>query len=105
TTYHTSTTPLSCLSLHDPLPISRTHEGDHFVCALPPYRRLRMPHRLALVKLHQQVVRGMLMPRDAKLGIGSGIAGGRRVADRNRSEEHASELQSRVDLVCRLLLE
>src|SRR5207247_10585047 len=26
-------------------------------------------------------------------------------ADRDRSEEHTSELQSRVDLVCRLLLE
>src|SRR5437868_13236139 len=26
-------------------------------------------------------------------------------ADRNRSEEHTSELQSRFDLVCRLLLE
>src|SRR5438105_9618233 len=26
-------------------------------------------------------------------------------ADRGRSEEHTSELQSRVDLVCRLLLE
>src|SRR2546421_1597431 len=28
-----------------------------------------------------------------------------RVADRPRSEEHTSELQSRSDLVCRLLLE
>src|SRR5438067_10521000 len=27
------------------------------------------------------------------------------VRDRNRSEEHTSELQSRFDLVCRLLLE
>src|SRR6266849_8962763 len=27
------------------------------------------------------------------------------LADRGRSEEHTSELQSRVDLVCRLLLE
>src|SRR5690349_21969100 len=29
----------------------------------------------------------------------------RRVLDRSRSEEHTSELQSRRDLVCRLLLE
>src|SRR2546429_8610055 len=28
-----------------------------------------------------------------------------RAADRNRSEEHTSELQSRLHLVCRLLLE
>src|SRR5438105_10065366 len=31
--------------------------------------------------------------------------GHRRVARSGRSEEHTSELQSRVDLVCRLLLE
>src|SRR2546422_7293226 len=30
---------------------------------------------------------------------------GERVADRPRSEEHTSELQSRLHLVCRLLLE
>src|SRR5690349_23449652 len=30
---------------------------------------------------------------------------GRRAFDRGRSEEHTSELQSRRDLVCRLLLE
>src|SRR5206468_8796555 len=30
---------------------------------------------------------------------------GERVRDRGRSEEHTSELQSRSDLVCRLLLE
>src|SRR2546428_8360694 len=29
----------------------------------------------------------------------------RRIAERRRSEEHTSELQSRSDLVCRLLLE
>src|SRR5207249_9258046 len=29
----------------------------------------------------------------------------KRVADQRRSEEHTSELQSRFDLVCRLLLE
>src|SRR2546421_7758620 len=50
----------------------------------------------------------------AARGTGRGAAGGRR-ADRHardgragansRSEEHTSELQSRSDLVCRLLLE
>src|SRR6267378_1933421 len=33
------------------------------------------------------------------------MAPSRRSADRGRSEEHTSELQSRRDLVCRLLLE
>src|SRR5437868_13167730 len=32
-------------------------------------------------------------------------AGGTRLEDQLRSEEHTSELQSRFDLVCRLLLE
>src|SRR5450432_4273969 len=43
------------------------------------------------------------------LGMDAGIAGvGAELdaqADRRRSEEHTSELQSRSDLVCRLLLE
>src|SRR5438477_3534604 len=34
-----------------------------------------------------------------------GRAGRRRAAGRSRSEEHTSELQSHVNLVCRLLLE
>src|SRR5207247_4935913 len=34
-----------------------------------------------------------------------GVAGGASVATLIRSEEHTSELQSRVELVCRLLLE
>src|SRR5216684_494680 len=52
--------------------------------ALPIYRRLR---------LHDLRPRGA----DARRGVRS------RVAD--RSEEHTSELQSRLHLVCRLLLE
>src|SRR5207247_2953700 len=42
-------------------------------------------------------------------GAGHGVArtayGWRRIEEFFRSEEHTSELQSRVDLVCRLLLE
>src|SRR5437868_10275944 len=34
-----------------------------------------------------------------------GVAAGRQMLRRHRSEEHTSELQSRFDLVCRLLLE
>src|SRR5207249_8617540 len=39
------------------------------------------------------------------LAVDSGVAEIRRVSDAQRSEEHTSELQSRFDLVCRLLLE
>src|SRR5205809_3002158 len=45
-------------------------------------------------------------------GFGMGVGSGRRngaplssISHRNRSEEHTSELQSRLHLVCRLLLE
>src|SRR5260221_7556636 len=52
--------------------------------------------------------------RRIAVGAGTGVAGRRcagrrgappRRADRGRSEEHTSELQSHSDLVCRLLLE
>src|SRR5207247_9082024 len=47
---------------------------------------------------------GLQPPDGAPQADGPGRA--RRAArDRGRSEEHTSELQSRVDLVCRLLLE
>src|SRR5699024_10501795 len=54
-----------------------------------------------------------VMGRDARdLALWAGVAGGAETilipeapADMKRSEEHTSELQSRFDLVCRLLLE
>src|SRR3989449_7626579 len=71
----TATTEIYTLSLHDALPISDHHPDE-------PHDRDR--HRL----------RRPLRTR-----------GDRRVRDRLRSEEHTSELQSRLHLVCRLLLE
>src|SRR2546425_4596628 len=74
----TATTEIYTLSLHDALPISPT--GRH-------------PRPLALamsVSLRRCVSRGLS-------GVGSG--------DKERSEEHTSELQSLAYLVCRLLLE
>src|SRR2546429_3859301 len=38
-------------------------------------------------------------------GLGSGSEGAEAMSNRRRSEEHTSELQSRLHLVCRLLLE
>src|SRR5690242_20860400 len=48
-----------------------------------------------------------LFEREAKSGANECIARGRRAAELGveRSEEHTSELQSHVNLVCRLLLE
>src|SRR5205809_7508409 len=75
---NTATTEIYTLSLHDALPISLQGGRDH----LPrgrgrPRRGVRRPH-----------------------GLGRHPQAGRR-----RSEEHTSELQSRLHLVCRLLLE
>src|SRR2546428_9100514 len=82
----TATTEIYTLSLHDALPISEARP------AAPA--GVDGVHRAAAVA------------RRAR-GAGGGVAGDRRGLGegRVRSEEHTSELQSRSDLVCRLLLE
>src|SRR5207247_10040390 len=85
---HPSTTWPSPLSLHDALPICQRHG---------PRRRARR------LEDHRRLVRDCDDP-----GAHAAEAGDRRLhlaTDEPRSEEHTSELQSRVDLVCRLLLE
>src|SRR3989442_10407143 len=72
----TATTEIYTLSLHDALPIWR----DKF---RPAIRRARRAG-----PVHTRPSAGMV-----------------RIEQRNRSEEHTSELQSRPHLVCRLLLE
>src|SRR5690349_23490460 len=73
-----ATTEIYTLSLHDALPICRRAPGG-----TPEHD----PHRLGAAQVRD------LLPALAVL------------EDRRRSEEHTSELQSRRDLVCRLLLE
>src|SRR2546429_9967157 len=73
----TATTEIYTLSLHDALPIFLGAAGER------PPRRDQVP----------RVPRGLL------------DAGALVVALGGRSEEHTSELQSRLHLVCRLLLE
>src|SRR5207249_10527082 len=84
----TATPEFYTLSLHDALPISRGAEPD---------RVLQAGHALG-----RSSHRGGRDP-------GGGARGVRSAAHRppraDRSEEHTSELQSRFDLVCRLLLE
>src|SRR5438874_7069607 len=74
----TAPTEIYTLSLHDALPISRNRQED------------RRAARLQLQGRHRR------SPREPARDSGGGAA---------RSEEHTSELQSRRDLVCRLLLE
>src|SRR2546422_9341014 len=82
----TATTEIYTLSLHDALPIS--HRGFD-----PGARERIAPDTVAQRLVHR--LRGIeFSARDA---------GDERA--RERSEEHTSELQSRLHLVCRLLLE
>src|SRR2546422_3131222 len=78
----TATTEIYTLSLHDALPISNTAS----VMEVPPLRISQVRSEWPVPVLNRQ-------PR---IGIGHVV---------KRSEEHTSELQSRLHLVCRLLLE
>src|SRR2546422_1703030 len=77
----TATTEIYTLSLHDALPISRRADLRLRLCRVEPLC-CQLAHAL---DEHEGRVALVGMP--------------------NRSEEHTSELQSRLHLVCRLLLE
>src|SRR2546428_8636076 len=81
----TATTEIYTLSLHDALPISRTVRR-----ALPDRARLRRDF---------EAVWGQIIDSFLARYNSSSPAEGR------RSEEHTAELQSRSELVCRLLPE
>src|SRR2546428_6010578 len=85
----TATTEIYTLPLHDALPICRRRDAED---PRPPRRgRDRAAPRAGGRHLHAG--------RRARGAHALGDGGDR------RSEEHTSELQSRSDLVCRLLLE
>src|SRR5690349_22124488 len=91
----TATTEIYTLSLHDALPIYR--RGD---------RNLVQKRLIGGREAPQEAQRAPRADRDIRHRIAAVID--HRAADRDargRSEEHTSELQSRRDLVCRLLLE
>src|SRR2546428_7536425 len=87
----TATTEIYTLSLHDALPIS----GSRTESRQPGGRGLR-PRGSA-----RQTIGGLGSQHDPRL-LHLRDAG---AVGRARLEEHTSELQSRSDLVCRLLLE
>src|SRR5438067_8209169 len=84
-----STTVMSSLSLHDALPIS-------FAFALSAAMTVG-------TGLAPPAVAAARAPVASPEGRAASTAGG--ASPVPRSEEHTSELQSRFDLVCRLLLE
>src|SRR2546422_5471540 len=81
----TATTEIYTLSLHDALPISSRCLWKHVV----PARVLESVDPAALVRIDRPADHGAAQFERPK----------------DRSEEHTSELQSRLHLVCRLLLE
>src|SRR5690606_41398184 len=95
--HHTAPTALHSLSLHDALPISPI--GAAFE------QLLGIGGQLARERRHFGLsVEDLAIGAFARRG---GAEQGRQLvaATRHRSEEHTSELQSRENLVCRLLLE
>src|SRR5438874_8747098 len=78
----TATTEIYTLSLHDALPIWNPWRPPSRTCGRPAWRPTRTPSS----------------------SCAPGSTSWRRCRS-TRSEEHTSELQSRRDLVCRLLLE
>src|SRR5437868_13122491 len=90
----TPTTEIYTLSLHDALPISKTKiaidflytDDGHILC-----KRISEKYKLTRLMVRGLADRMAGNFKDKGLEI--------------RSEEHTSELQSRFDLVCRLLLE
>src|SRR5690606_40554449 len=89
-----STTQLSSLSLHDALPISADTAGD----GLCDCRLLLIGQVL--------IVRHLTIRHDEQMSVIVWKQIHHHVNElTSRSEEHTSELQSRENLVCRLLLE
>src|SRR5690349_23134555 len=92
----TATTEISTLSLHDALPISRSRtRAVHGSRGSGVHRTEKRTRRLRSRSVPD--AQGIHAVSDARRH-GHGLHG-------TRSEEHTSELQSRRDLVCRLLLE
>src|SRR5690349_24263891 len=89
--HDTATTEFYTLSLHNALPISATEADKRYAAAAA---KLSAARSKAAEKLNK-AVNAELAP--LKLERAKFMT--------QRSEEHTSELQSRRDLVCRLLLE
>src|SRR5206468_6438980 len=92
-----STTDIFTLSLHDALPISNIMSPRLATAS----RRVSPAHGGTAMKTKEYVALAAMVA----LGLGSSAILVAAAPQIIRSEEHTSELQSRSDLVCRLLLE
>src|SRR5690606_41720225 len=101
TVTHPTTTEISTLSLHDALPIcSREPEPASVTPTEPPGRRRSIQVAAPDPETCSAPARTTASPRTITSTPPSPSS-----MKANRSEEHTSELQSRENLVCRLLLE
>src|SRR5207249_8856520 len=96
--------PTYPLSLHDALPISDRAEREH---AEHAHGDVKGHARIRFLELRLEHLSCRRTVRRSGIGFGRGLRPWRRrcLWRGRRSEEHTSELQSRFDLVCRLLLE
>src|SRR5207247_7909089 len=94
-------TNLSPLSLHDALPIYELPEGRQKTALKANAEKIRLGKRMVTIVRDVPIDLELERARWTRYDYERA----RRVFDHLRSEEHTSELQSRVDLVCRLLLE
>src|SRR5690606_41970271 len=90
------------LSLHDALPIS---EQDRAMVAEVDANIATLRSQGKSLPAMQPKIGGMAWPLGPYPGVGRDWHGISNFVDLDRSEEHTSELQSRENLVCRLLLE
>src|SRR5690606_41567927 len=99
--YCTSTTHVYTLPLHDALPICRPGRS-----VLPaPKRWCTLSALLLRAVLVVLVLLGSVAQASDRLTLGVFAFRPKPVMIERRSEEHTSELQSRENIVCRLLLE
>src|SRR5204863_9588521 len=103
----TATTPpdISTLSLHDALPIWRIVAGALFVATQPPVPVATLRPTSAGNGRKRRARACRSVKTNLRWVTRSAARKQRRARTKHRSEEHTSELQSRRDLVCRLLLE
>src|SRR5206468_13112929 len=97
----TTTTTVHTLSLHDALPISEPNRQGHFDEIEPDDETFKSATAYGAIRCVLDIWE-VYLGRRLAWHFGDTY---RRLEIIPRSEEHTSELQSRSDLVCRLLLE
>src|SRR5690606_39607314 len=101
---HPAHTAVYTLSLHDALPIYRQISLDNIQRTCAEYYKIKLADLMS-----KRRSRSVARPRQVAMALAKELTNHSlpEIGDNfgGRSEEHTSELQSRENLVCRLLLE